>query len=155
MKKRSVLTLLLVGPLAAAAASPLGLELCRQAFAAGVRAILGLPVALAPPSFYFVGASSYHVDFWCTPAVLWLGAALLLLASRPDMRSYLRGLALILPLSAAAMVANVVLSIALHQNGVPWTWAHYPGLLLIYAAVFLYCSRRPRASAALAAQPGV
>lgn len=155
MKTRIVLALLLVGPLAAIAASPFGLELARQAFAAGVRTILGLPVLLVPPRYYFVGAGAYHVDFWCTPTVLWLGCTALLLAARPDTASFLRGLALMLPLSALAMVANVVLSIALHQRGVDWTWAHYPGLLLIYAAAFVYCQRRPAASAALAAQPGM
>ncbi len=44
------------------------------------------------------------------------------------------------------MVANVVLSIVLHQRGVDWTWAHYPGLALIYAAVLLACLRRPVAA---------
>lgn len=145
MKSKIVWTLLIVGPLAALAASPLGIALCRQAFAAGVRTILQQPVTLVPPNYYFAGARWYHVDFWCTPTVLWLGAAALLLGTRRSSRTYWRQLALVLPLGALAMVANVVLSIALHQRGIDWTWAHYPGLLLIYAAVFFYCQRRPAA----------
>lgn len=128
----------------------------RQAFMGAARLFFEKPVALLPGRSFSVGGQAYEVDFWCTPAALWAGAALLLFFTRPTFAGFARGLALVLPLSAAAMVANVTLSIALHQHGIDWTWAHYPGLFLIYAAVLLYCQRRPRTSAAaFAAQPGV
>ncbi|UCC31407.1 MAG: hypothetical protein JSU86_03850 [Phycisphaerales bacterium] len=88
---------------------------------------------------FVVGHEGYEVDFWCTPSVLPLcGIALLWFAQQRPL-AYLLTCVGFTVLSGMLIFGSTVLSIHLHQRGVDWVWAHYPGAILVYSSSLVGC----------------
>ncbi len=93
---------------------------------------LQVAVIAIPPDQFVVDGRAFVVSFWCTPTVLWLGCLYLLGMAGGSLRSYLIWSLGLMIAGAVAMAINIVFSVQWYAAGVPWGWAHRPGLVLIY-----------------------
>ena len=87
----------------------------------------------APPDLFVVGGQPYQITFGCTPVGISLCLLALLLCSRLPAGRWLGAALLATGLAGPLMVSNTVVSVHLHQRGLHWTWAHYPGSAAVYA----------------------
>jgi hypothetical protein len=85
------------------------------------------------PTLFAVGAERYLVTFWCTPATLVLCLLFLLAFAGQRPRAYLLTVLAFAAGATALFVANIGVSVYLHQAwGIAWPLAHNPSLAAAY-----------------------
>ncbi|HSF41244.1 MAG TPA: hypothetical protein VLT87_15710 [Thermoanaerobaculia bacterium] len=94
------------------------------------------------PDLFAVGPQPYAVVLWCTPVVLSLCGFLLLGFARRSAWAYLAEAAVLFLGASALLTLNTVLSVHLHRTGLSWGWAHYPGLVTVYAVILGACLKK-------------
>ncbi len=90
-------------------------------------------------TLFVIGQKGYQIDFWCTPSVLPLCGIALLWFAQQRVWTYLATCIAFTISSALLIFASTVASIHLHQGGMDWTWAHYPGAILVYTGTLIWC----------------
>lgn len=107
---------------------------CARLTARGIAAGGAGPPVFLEPNLFWVGGERYVVNVWCTPSIFGVASALFLLAVAWPPLVFL-GRCAILYLSTGLLLSlNTVVSVYVHQAGIPWIWAHNPGLVLSYVA---------------------
>lgn len=101
------------------------------------------------PDLFAVGPQPYAVVLWCTPVVLSLCGLVLLGFTRRSAWTYLAESALLVLGAWALLTLNTVSSVHLHRMGLSWGWAHYPGLIAVYASTLGVCLKKAISPAGL------
>lgn len=101
------------------------------------------------PDLFAVGPQPYAVVLWCTPVALSLCGFALLSFARRSAWAYPAEAAALLLGASVLLTLNTVLSVHLHRAGLPWAWAHYPGLVAVYAVTLGVCLHKASSSAGL------
>ena len=81
----------------------------------------------------------YRTHFWCTPIALSLGGMTLLWFASQKPFGYFLTCLMFAGVATLLVLTNIIVSIHLHERGLPWTWAHYPGVILLYLGSLMCC----------------